>query len=53
MTGVGVVLMVLFIINELYHPYAILPREVLTSKPIVCSLVAAAFNFALITCMTF
>lgn len=53
MTGVGVVIMVIFIINELYHPYAILPREILTSKPIVCSLVAAAFNFALITCMTF
>lgn len=45
--------MVLFIINELYHPYAILPRDVLTSRPMVCSLVAASFNFALMTCMTF
>lgn len=53
MTGVGVVLMVLFIVNEFYHPFAILPREILTSRPLVCSVIAAAFNFALITCMSF
>ena len=53
MTGVGFVILVVFIMLELKHPFAILPREVLISKPMVCSVIAAAFNFALITCMTF
>jgi len=42
MTAVGVVILVGFIFNELYHPYAILPREILSSKPIICSVIAAA-----------
>lgn len=53
MTGVGIIIMIGFIVNELYHPFAILPREILTSRPLVCSVIAAAFNFALITCMSF
>ncbi|TNJ26660.1 Multidrug MFS transporter [Giardia muris] len=42
-----------FVFWELQHPFAILPRSILTNKKIMYSLVAGLWNFALIVTVSF
>jgi len=50
---IGLGFLVWFVFWELRHPFAILPRGILTNDKIVYSLLAGLFNFALITTVGF
>ncbi|CAL5990735.1 Multidrug_MFS transporter [Hexamita inflata] len=49
----GVALIIFFVWWELRHPFAMLPRGILTCKKIVLSLIASLFNFAMMTATLF
>ncbi|CAL6044139.1 Multidrug_MFS transporter [Hexamita inflata] len=49
----GVALIIFFVWWELRHPFAMLPRGILTCKKIVLSLIASLFNFAMMTATMF
>lgn len=49
----GIACLVWFVFWELRHPFAILPRGILTNQKIMYSLLAGLFNFALITTVGF
>lgn len=53
MLALGVILIVLFVVWELYHPFAILPHSILKDYKIALSLLSGLFNFALITPISF
>lgn len=50
---IGAAIVVAFVFWELHHPFAILPRSLLTNKKIILSLCAGLFNFMLITTVSF
>ncbi|CAL5994406.1 Multidrug_MFS transporter [Hexamita inflata] len=49
----GLALLVFFVWWELRHPFAMLPRGILTNKKIVLGLIASLFNFAMMTATLF
>lgn len=49
----GFILMVIFVLWELHHPFALLPKILLKNKKLVCALISGLFNFSLSTPMTF
>lgn len=53
LVATGLLILVLFVLWELRHPFAIIPKILLKNKTIMLSLGAGLFNFSMITTVGF
>ncbi|CAL6107547.1 Multidrug_MFS transporter [Hexamita inflata] len=53
LTAGGILMMVFFVFWEFRHPYAILPKMILTNKKIMCTMGASLTNFAMMAATLF